>query len=931
MSCDQNMIVNPVVSFFAGKPTPSYEEIQVKVGGMADLFGYRGDLDKVIRSVQAATSCTMELGSYITSNEDDHDINWINRIENSERIYANRYEDYLKNDGMPPVIVDTISKSNDEILSLLDDPNKTVAFQRRGLVIGDVQSGKTSNYLSLITKAADAGYKFIIVIAGIHNNLRKQTQQRIDYGFIGRESFDLRKKDQKSKVGVGLKHGSMRDEEYPHPISLTTQDEDFNSRFANQSQTEIGDFNKPVILVIKKNTHTLRSLERWLRTYNTTHQKGSKIDAPMLMIDDESDNASINTNKIEDDPTITNDYLRKILNLFSKSCYVGYTATPFANIFIDPESYSDSYEDLFPKDFIYCLNPPSNYFGPQKIFLEDDYERVRIPLYKEEVEAVFPSKHKTTLQIRDLPQSMKNAVLTFVLTKAIRNLRGQSTSHCSMLINVSTFVNVQNQISNHVSSFLRKVGNQIVLYGSMGSEFHHENIEESENKYIDQFETIYINQFVNSGLSDEVYPAWQTILDELIGIFDDSPKDYDRDVFVVNSKTQKPLDYSEYSRQDKGLMAIVIGGFSLSRGLTIEGLTISYFYRNTKMYDTLLQMGRWFGYRPNYEDLCRIFMTDQAYAWYQHITKAVEDLRDQVGRMHQVKATPRDFGLYVQSSDDGLLVTARNKSRRGQKFEVSKSFSGELKELYLLTKNVDIQASNYILFEELWKNLKIKNKESNLTIRSADIFKDVNTEDIYDFLLRFEPGFKPEAVSFGFNSAINYLEKIKNKYPKMDVSFITKGIVDSEIESFDQINMIERTVFEDEGVYKLNKARIGSQQDEKHGLSQELIDSENYIAEEDLVNSGKKKINKAVIYRKNRNKPLLMLYLIKPNPKEGIGEREDNNQKFIFNPNGIPTLALSFPFGDTGTRVTILANTVYDQNQIDESDIEDFVGEDNDL
>lgn len=922
MSCDQNMIVNPVVSFFAGKLTPSYEEVQVKVEGMADLFGYKGDIDKVIRSVQAATNCTMELGSYITSNEDDHDINWINRIETSERIYADRYEEYLKNDGMPPVIVDTISKSNDEILSLLDDPNKTVAFQRRGLVIGDVQSGKTSNYLSLITKAADAGYKFIIVIAGIHNNLRKQTQQRIDYGFIGRESFDLTKKDQKSKVGVGLKYGNMRDEEYPHPISLTTQDEDFNSRFANQSQTEIGDFNKPVILVIKKNTHTLRSLERWLRTYNTTHQKGSKIDAPMLMIDDESDNASINTNKIEDDPTITNDYLRKILNLFSKSCYVGYTATPFANIFIDPESYSDSYEDLFPKDFIYCLNPPSNYFGPQKIFLEDDYERVRIPLYKEEVEAVFPSKHKTTLQIKDLPQSMKNAVLTFVLTKAIRNLRGQSTSHCSMLINVSTFVNVQNQISNHVSSFLRNIGNEIVVHGSMGNEFH--------DGIIERLKYIYIDQFVNSGLSDEVYPTWQAILDELIGIFDDSHKDYDRDVFVVNSKTQKPLDYSEYSRQDKGLMAIVIGGFSLSRGLTIEGLTISYFYRNTQMYDTLLQMGRWFGYRPNYEDLCRIFMTDQAYAWYQHITKAVEDLRDQVGRMHQVKATPRDFGLYVQSSDDGLLVTARNKSRRGQKFEVSKSFSGELKELSVLTKNVEIQSSNYTLFEELWSKLKI-NQEPKSTFKSADVFKSVSTEDVLDFLLRFKFGVKLNTVSFSIYNAINYLEKIKYKYPEMDISFVTKGIIDSEIESFDQINMVERTVFEGEGVYKLNKARIGSQQDEKYGLTDEQIQAEFWLAEEEFIKSDRKKINIAIVYRKARNKPLLMLYLIKPKFRKEDGENEYANQEEVFHPNGIPTLSLSFPFGDSSSRVTILANTVYDQNQIDESDIESLVGEDNDL
>ena len=921
MSNGQNAIVNPVVSFFNGKPNPSYEEIKVKVEEMVGFFGYAGDIEPIIRSVEAATNCTMEVGSYITGDEDEHDINWVNRIQASQRVYANSYEEYLKNEGMPPVIVDTISKSNDEILSLLDDPYKSESFQRRGLVIGDVQSGKTSNYLSLITKAADAGYKFIIVIAGIHNNLRKQTQQRIDYGFIGRESFDLRKKDKRVKVGVGLKYGKIPDENYPHPISLTTQDADFNSKFANQSQTEIGDFNKPVILVIKKNTHTLRSLEKWLRTYNTTHQKGSKIDAPMLMIDDESDNASINTNKIEDDPTVTNNYLRKILNLFSKSCYVGYTATPFANIFIDPESYSDSYEDLFPKDFIYCLNPPSNYFGPQKIFLEDDYERVRIPLYKDEVEAVFPSKHKTTLQVKYLPDSMKNAVLTFVLTKAIRNLRAQSSSHCSMLINVSTFVNVQNQIANHVSSFLRQVGNEVVLNGSMGDSHY--------NETIDNFKRIYFNRFVNSALSDEEYPNWQDVLPELVRIFDDSPKDYDRDVFVVNSKTQKPLDYSEYSRQKRGLMAIVIGGFSLSRGLTIEGLTVSYFYRNTQMYDTLLQMGRWFGYRPGYEDLCRIYMTDQAYAWYQHITKAVEDLRDQVARMHQVKATPRDFGLYVQSSDDGLLVTARNKSRRGQRFEVSKSFSGELKELYLLTKDIDIQESNYNLFEDLWSSLK-HDQVSNITVKSADVFKDVNTESVIEFLNRFEAGYKLEAVSFGFNNAIHYLETIRNKYPKMDVSFITKGL-NNEVQSFDQINMVERTVFEDENSYKLNKARVGSQQDEKHGLSNEQLAKEERLTDEELISTGKKKVNKAVIYRKLRNKPLLLLYLIQPKFKVEDEENQSSYQEVSYYPHGIPTLALSFPFGDSSSKVTILANTVYDQNQISESDIEIYGGEDYDL
>lgn len=920
MNHDKNAIINPVVNFFYGKPDTSYEDVKTKVEKMAAVLEYSGDLDSIIRSVESAIDCTMEIGTYITSNEDEHNINWIKRLTASDNIYAERYEEYLKNDGMPPVIVDTISKSNDEILSLLDDPKKTESFQRRGLVIGDVQSGKTSNYLSLITKGADAGYKFIIVIAGIHNNLRKQTQQRIDYGFIGRESFDFRKKNKRTKVGVGLQYGSKPDEDYPHPISLTTQDADFNSKFANQFQTEIGDFNKPVILVIKKNTHTLRSLEKWLKTYNTTHQKGSKIDAPMLMIDDESDNASINTNKIEDDPTVTNDYLRRILNLFSRSCYVGYTATPFANIFIDPESYSDSYEDLFPKDFIYCLNSPSNYFGPQKIFLEDDYEKVRIPLYKDEVEEIFPSKHKTTLQIKGLPQSMKNAVLTFVLTKAIRNLRGQSKSHCSMLINVSTFVNVQNQISNYISSYLREVGNDIVINGSLSSE--------NNNPTIKKFREIYINQFLTTTISTNAYPTWQSILNELVNIFDDSPKDYDRDVFVVNSKTQKPLDYSEYSQQGRGLMAIVIGGFSLSRGLTIEGLTISYFYRNTQMYDTLLQMGRWFGYRPDYEDLCRIYMTDQSYAWYQHITKAVEDLRNQVARMHQARATPKDFGLYVQSSDDGLLVTARNKSRRGQKFEVSKSFSGELKELYILTKNIDVQKRNHILFREFWNELKPANENKNVSLRSADVFIDVSTESVIEFLSRFETGFKLEAVSFGFSNSVTYLETIRNKYPQMDVSFITKGIV-GQIDSFNQINNIERTVFEDENSYKLNKARVGSQQDEKHGLSDEQLNSVASLSEE-LTNNNGKKVNQAVIYRKIRNKPLLMLYLIEPRIRI---ESEENGYEYdkvdCYN-ESIPTIALSFPFGDSSSRITILANTVYDHNQIDESDRESLVGEDYD-
>lgn len=440
----QQSIANSVVTFFDGK-SPTGEAIVEKTNQFVAVYGYEGYVDIIVRHIESVLSCSMSIGDVITDSTSEHNKNWPERILFEDKIYSNGYEQFLKQKGMAPIIVNTISKVNDEILGLLGDPLSLTSFQRRGLVIGDVQSGKTGNYLSLVTKAADAGYRFIIIIAGIHNNLRKQTQQRVDVGFIGRESL-------KAQIGGVKPIGVAKlNPQHPHPVSFTTQEDDFNSRFANQMQANIKDFSSPIVLVIKKNHKILESLYNWLNRYSKTHQT-DKINTPMLMIDDESDNASVNTNRLDEDPTITNGYLRKILHVFSKSCYVGYTATPFANIFMDPDSYdSKTLEDLFPKDFIYSLNPPSNYFGPQKIFLDDGGKLKYIsPLNPLEVEEFFPKGHKKTLKVTDLPQSLKLAIQSFLITKAIRNLRGQSNEHCSMLINVSQFVDVQNQIKNHV-------------------------------------------------------------------------------------------------------------------------------------------------------------------------------------------------------------------------------------------------------------------------------------------------------------------------------------------------------------------------------------------------------------------------------------------------------------------------------------------------
>lgn len=908
---------NAVIGHFAELPEiPSMDDIRSLTERLANAFQYDVDIDQIAKEVNASINCTMEPGKALTGVDDAHDKNWIERIIKEEKIYANKYEKYLIKKGMPKNIVTAISESNDQILGLLGDPKSEALFQRRGLVIGDVQSGKTSNYLSLITKAADAGYKFIIVIAGIHNNLRKQTQQRIDEGFVGTESHYMNRIEDRKKIGVGLNEALKPDVNYPFPISYTTQEEDFNRQKASSLRSEIKDLPKPVILVIKKNTHTLTSLESWLKANNTTF--GSSISEPMIMIDDESDNASVNTNKAEDDPTRTNALLRRILKLFEKSCYVGFTATPFANIFIDPDAYdNESFKDLFPKDFIYYLNSPPNYFGPKKIFLgkddemEDDiYGSTILTLDNDEVKKCFPTGHKKTLIVTALPGSLKRAILTFIITKAVLNLRGQSNKHCSMLINVSTFVNVQSQIQGHVQTFLKEVSDELEINGYM---------DHTGNEVINSLKNIYLEEFYSVREKvDEYYPDWEELCNQLVTIFNYAPKDYVRgvEVFTVNSESQVPLDYSDYSRRGLGLTAVVIGGFSLSRGLTIEGLTTSYFYRSTKMYDTLLQMGRWFGYRPNYEDLCRIYMTRKAFLWYQHITSSVEDLKKQVAEMGQNSRTPTDFGLYVRSSDDGLLVTARNKSRSTEPFVVKKSFSGELKELYLLTNSLNVQKKNYKLFKNLWDTLEADDKRVPCKSTSAETFVNVETEKVLDFLHQFDHGYSGEPISviLALNNAVKYLSEIRKIHPQSDVTFITKE-KPKNIEGFEQVNMIERSVNLMDSSLSLNRSRLGGQEDEKYGL----IDVDLSKTEIDN-NSDDKKINKAVKYREKRNKPLLLLYLVKP--KFANQESEIN-----YHEKGIPTLAISFPYGDEQKEISILANEVY-TNQLTEEYFKNYIGDD---
>ena len=598
------------------------------------------------------------------------------KAQNEQNTYWKRYRDYLffqKHYSQP--VVDSIDSSTDDIMDLLGNPtlSKGIGFMRRGLVLGDVQSGKTGTYIALINKAADAGYKVIILLTGVIEKLRQQTQGRIDEGFIGSDSAAMVKNMQASEpIGVGK---FITNDQAP-TTCLTSTEEDFNSRLANNVVSNLQAINGPMILVVKKNKSVLTKLHQWFTKRNNV-VAGGKIDFPLLLIDDEADNASINTNKDDTNPTIINKCIRDLLSLFTKSNYVGFTATPYANIFIKPDTDDEMLNaNLFPQDFIYVLKKPSNYIGPEEIFDEQGRCSFMVKTIDDKKENAFlPEKHKNGASVGPLPEPLKEAICSFFIANAILDLRHMETTHRSMLINISRFIKVQNNIQEAVESFVKTYQRAIENYSLSKNPLNN-----SELAYIKQVFDKHFDSTKNANAGEEKIFSWDEIVHSLYRATTPIV------VRAVNKdNAQKNLSYSDY--EETGLRVIAVGGFSLSRGLTLEGLCVSYYYRNSKMYDTLMQMGRWFGYRDHYADVCQIWMNNTSRDWYREITLATRELKDDLVRMSNQGKTPKEFGLWVRSDSTALYVTAKNKMRNAEKVSRKITFSGKIIETPYLKKS----------------------------------------------------------------------------------------------------------------------------------------------------------------------------------------------------------------------------------------------------
>lgn len=678
------------------KEPPTEEELQKNAEFTRNLYKDQFSVSdeafqRILKELRESREVKLDVGTYITDEENHHQ-SWLPaRRANIEFFFWNRYKRYLEMEKhWSPEVTRTLGEVSDEILDLCGDP-QSASFRIKGLVLGDIQSGKTANYTAICNKAADAGYRVIIILAGMQEDLRRQTQERLDMEFSGRRSkylADLKKNIPVNTFSMGVgKYGMPKSNEPERRIaSFTSVERDFNKAILISNDLSLDNVNCPVLFVVKKNKKVLGNLFDWLNSNNRKNAAG-KIDLPMLLIDDEADNASVNTNDPDAQPTAINNCIRKLINLFGRVSYVGITATPFANIFIEPEEN----EDLFPSDFIYALSAPSNYIGAQRIFGEEeeaDHQDMLEEINSAEFENIFPPKHKKTLAVHSLPEDLYKAAGYFLLVNAVRDFRQDITAHRSMMVHVSRFVKVQKQVAGILSGWLERMKSAVLSYSCL-------TLDKSEK--IPEIRMLH-DIWEWAKLEEKSGTNWQNILQNYL---------YKAiapiDVKEINSKSSSVLDYARY--KDNGLRVIAVGGNSLSRGLTLEGLCVTYFYRNSNMYDTLLQMGRWFGYRPHYEDLVKIWLTPKAEDWYGQITRATEDLKNQIIEMRSEHRTPREFGLKVRQDPGTLIVTAQSKMRAAKPVNIPVSVSGHLLETPRLKADLRILKENERLFKEFINQL----------------------------------------------------------------------------------------------------------------------------------------------------------------------------------------------------------------------------------
>lgn len=572
--------------------------------------------------------------------------------------------------------VPSIDRASESIVGMLGNP-LAPRIRTRGLVVGYVQSGKTANFTATIAKAADAGYRMFIVLSGVHNALRRQTQLRLDEQLANLNPADW--------------------------IALTDESSDFGNPV--KALPLVAGTDLKLIAVVKKNVSRLARLRNWLEQ---AHLANGLERCPVLIIDDEADQASPNAHKDPElDRTRVNAEIVRLLAL-PRVAYVGYTATPFANVLANPRDTTD----IYPRSFIYSLPKPDGYFGAEELFSLED-EGVDAPVLHDLIRIVDPSEEDLFKAARGqafealVPGGLADAIRWFVLATAARRLRTGSVKHSSMLVHTSSRVAHHLQmlpaIQDHIAHLRRTWAD--------GDD------EPWESQWIEEQAAEAPDMFGHASISF-------SDLRELI-----APVLTDVRVVADNSQSSERLLYA-----DDPATVIAVGGNTLSRGLTLYGLVSSYFLRGGGAYDSVLQMGRWFGYRPGYEDLPRVWTTQELANDFRFLAIVERDIRHEIDRYRGGVATPRELAVRILLHPR-MSVTARNKMYFAVR--ATSSFSEHRPQTtYFAHRDATVTRKNIDAAKRLILEMRAKLTDSQN--ESYRVFSGVDAEDVLAYLDEYE-------------------------------------------------------------------------------------------------------------------------------------------------------------------------------------------------
>lgn len=624
-------------------------------------------------------------------------------VENRNANFWNDYVRVLNKKGWGAESIKTVNDQAREVMRRIEDPTAEHYVSSRGLAVGYVQSGKTANFTAVAAKAIDAGYRLVIILAGTLDNLRNQTQRRLDKELFGREAVldgrdedNLTDRERKAEVyfnddieweydwesdGNGfVVHGEERmgTPGFPRIRRLTTSVNDYlgsaggaNPIIIDDPQT--GAVHDPetlgtmpcLVAVVKKNASVLEKLNLDL---HRARRSGKVIaDLPTLIIDDESDQASINTKdnrkkKVDEEleRTAVNEQITKLLSICPRSQYIGYTATPFANVFVDPADP----QDLYPRHYVLMLNEPPEYKGakwfhdqmnfadnPEDATIENSNSKALIRELVEEdglSEEFFDSLRE---------QELQEALDMFVLTGGIKKFRkkhhsGLDFKHHTMLVHEAVDTKSHTNARKTLSDIWTKR-----MYGMGGAWEDLENLYESQ-----VLPVIKLDRYNNGYLNPASFAALKPFILEAV---EEIMVDVQRDEAPILQVDTQGKDTPNFELGS--VWKILVGGAKLSRGYTVEGLTVSYFRRRTGGADTLMQTGRWFGFRKGYQDLVRLYAPPSLVEAFEAAMNDEESFRDQIKVYANLSAdgqpelTPMQLAPLVHQSLPDLKPTSRNK------------------------------------------------------------------------------------------------------------------------------------------------------------------------------------------------------------------------------------------------------------------------------